>query len=141
VGVGSQVFWDTTANTNTMARPINTLLIFLFSLTLFGALLQSSGVATMLGIGTQLGATDTADDVRETAGENVPTGAPTGDTLFGLYNVLGGTLGTLLSIVNPGLQILNNAGVPAFIMEDFIIPIATVVKGLGLIFFLRGLSQ
>jgi len=124
-----------------MSRPMNTMLIFLFSLTLFGAMLQTSGVAATLGLGLQIGGQESAENVQDTARENVETGASTGDTLFGLYNVLGGRIGDLLSILNPGLATLNNAGVPGFIMEDFLIPLATVVKALGLIYFLRGISQ
>lgn len=124
-----------------MARPVNLLFVFAYSLALFGLLLQSSGVAGMLGLGITLGGQDAAGDVQSTAQENVETGAATGSTLFGLYNVLGGRLGDLLRIINPGLQMLNNAGVPAFIMEDFIIPIATVIKTIGIIYFLRGISS
>lgn len=75
-----------------MSRAINTMLIFLFSLMLFGGLLQSSGVASTLGLGLQIGGTAAADSTTQTAQQAVETGAPTGDTLFGLYNVLGGRL-------------------------------------------------
>lgn len=122
-----------------MARFINYMLVFLYSIMLFGTLLQSTGVAGMLGLGLQLGAADAQQDIQETAGEGVATGSTTGDTLFGLYNVLGGRLGDLLAVVNPGLQTLSNAGVPSYLMEGFLMPIATVTKVLGVIYFFRGL--
>lgn len=124
-----------------MARPINVLFVFTYSIMLFGLLLQSSGVAGMLGLGLQLGGQEAADSIESETGGNVETGAATGETLFGLYNVLGGRLGALLAAINPGLQMINNAGVPAFLMQDFVIPIATAIKTIGVIFFLRGISS
>lgn len=123
-----------------MPRAINTMLIFLFGLALFGGLLQSTGIAATLGLNTQLGAQEAANEVRSVANEDVTTGAPTGDTLFGLYNVLGGRIGELLGFINPGLTILSNAGVPDVFMEGFLIPLATLVKSLGVVYFLRGIT-
>jgi hypothetical protein len=124
-----------------MPRAINTMLIFLFSLALAGGLLQSTGIAATLDLNGQLGAQEAANEVQAIAQEDVTTGAPTGDTLFGLYNVLGGRIGELLGMINPELTMLRNTGVPSAFIEGFLIPIATLVKSLGIIYFLRGISQ
>jgi len=114
--------------------------VFLFALSLAGGLLHSTVVAATLGLNGQLGAQETVENVQNTTKQDVGTGAPTGDTLFGLYNVLGGLLGKILAIINPGLTMLSNAGVPNAFVEGFLIPIATLVKTIGVVYFLRGLS-
>jgi len=127
-----------------MARPVTLLAIFFFSLSLFSGTLQTTGVAADLGLTNNVGGGEAADEVRATA-ENAETGAPTGSTLFGLYNVLGGQLSNILSIFNPGMRMLFNAGAPAWLVGNpftneigFLPPIASVIKLIGVMSFLRG---
>jgi hypothetical protein len=62
-----------------------------------------------------------------------------------MYNVLSSQLATLLGIFNPGLVMLNNAGVPAFIVGDgtgkigLLPPLATIIQFWGIARFLRGI--
>jgi hypothetical protein len=100
-------------------------------------------VAEDLGLNSRLSGGEAADDAASQA-QNVNTGAPTGSTLFGMYNVLSSQLATLLSIFNPGLRMLFNAGVPAFIVGGpntigLLPPLATIVQFWGIARFLRGI--
>lgn len=126
-----------------MARPIITLAIFFISLSLFSGMLSATGVAEDLGLNSRLSGGEAADDAASQA-QNVNTGAPTGSTLFGMYNVLSSQLATLLGIFNPGLRMLFNAGVPAFIVGGpntigLLPPLATIVQFWGIARFLRGI--
>jgi hypothetical protein len=126
-----------------MARAATLLTFFFLSMMLFSGLLTSTGLAADLGISRQL-AGDSGEQVQNAA-ERVETGAPSGDTLFGLYNVLSNQLGSLFGIINPGLRLLYNAGVPAAIVGNnttigFLPPLLTFVKTITIIGFLRGWS-
>jgi len=121
-----------------MARPITMLAVFLLAMSLFSQVLISSGVAATIGLDAQVGGQQATDRVTETAEGNVETGAPTGDTLFGLYNVLASTLSDILSIFNPGMQMLDNVGVPSPIVNGLLMPLVSLVKVVGIISFLRG---
>jgi len=125
-----------------MARPVTTIALFFLSLTLFSTLLSTTGVAAHLGLNNP---PDSGDAVSESqsAAEDVSTGAPTGETLFGAYNVLSNQLASILGIINPGLRMLYNAGVPAYIAGGpntvgFLPSIATFVQGIAVISFFRG---
>jgi len=127
-----------------MSRPVTTLAIFFFALSIFSGTLQTTGVANDLGLTNNVGGSEAANEVSDTA-RNAQTGAPTGSTLFGLYNVLGGQLSNILSIFNPGMRMLYNAGVPGWLVGNpftnqvgFLPPIASVIKLIGIISFLRG---
>ena len=125
-----------------MARPITLLAVFLLSLSLFSQLLLSTGVAAAIGIDSRVGGQEAADEaVKET--ENVRSGSPTGSTLFGMYNVLASQVAGILQILNPGLRMMYNIGVPAAIVGGpntigFLPPLFSLVKGIGIISFLRG---
>lgn len=121
-----------------MARPITTLAIFFISLSLFAQLLLTSGVAATLGLQTQIGGDEATAEVTQSAEGQVETGAPTGDTLFGLYNVLTSQLKDILAIFNPGLDMMANAGVPDVIIYNLLMPIVSIIKIIGIISFLRG---
>lgn len=121
-----------------MARPMVTMAVFLLAFSLFGQMLMSTGVAATIGLDTNVGGEETTDEVTKAAEEDVETGSSTGDTLFGLYNVLGVQIGNILDILNPGMTMLKNAGVPAPIVNSLLQPLATVIKAIGVISFLRG---
>jgi len=101
-------------------------------------MLISTGVAATIGLDTEVGGEAASDEVTETANSEVESGAATGDTLFGLYNVLGTQLSDILGIFNPGLRMLDNAGVPSPIINILLMPLASLVKVVGVISFLRG---
>jgi hypothetical protein len=117
---------------------IEYLVVFFLALNLFSGMLITSGIADDIGIGSaaEVGGDDRADQATQEA-RNVSTGAPTGQTLFGMYNVLAETLGQIRVIVLGGPQMLGNAGVPGFItrpMEGLML----MAYAVGLIRFLRG---
>jgi len=121
-----------------MARPMVTMAVFLLAFSLFGQMLMSTGVAATIGIDTNVGAEETTSEVTAAANESTETGSSTGDTLFGLYNVLSVQIGDILNILNPGMTMLENAGVPDPIVNSLLQPLATVIKAIGIISFLRG---
>lgn len=121
-----------------MARPITLLAVFFLTLSLFSQMLISTGVAATIGLDTQVGGDGAADEVTKTAESQVESGAATGDTLFGLYNVLATQVSDILGIFNPGLRMLENAGVPGPIINGLLMPIVSLVKFVGIVSFLRG---
>jgi hypothetical protein len=121
-----------------VARPITLLAVFFLTLSLFSQLLISTGVAATIGLSTEVGGAQASDEVTETAQSEVESGAATGDTLFGLYNVLATQVSDILGIFNPGLRMLENAGVPSPIINGFLMPIVSLVKFVGIVSFLRG---
>lgn len=121
-----------------MARPIVTLAVFFLAFSLFSQLLISTGVAATIGIDARIGGQDATDEVTKTANDDLKSGAPTGETLFGMYNVLTGTLTDILAIFNPGLRMLSNAGMPDYLIEGFLMPLVSLIKIIGVMSFLRG---
>jgi len=105
-------------------------------------MLVSTGVAGMLGISATVGGSEDVDQAVE-SGDKVQTGAPTGETLFGMYNVLSSTLGSLFGVIFPGLRMLYNAGVPAFLVGGpttvgLLPPLFSFILTIDIISFLRG---
>jgi len=125
-----------------MARPITLMAFFLIAISLFSGFLQSSGVAATLHLDQRVGGEDAVKDARSSTND-IDTGAPTGDTLFGMYNVLTKQLANVLGIINPGLRMLYNAGAPAEFVGGpntvgLLPPLATFVKAIGIMSFIRG---
>jgi hypothetical protein len=120
-------------------KTLELLIIFTMSINLFSGMLIASGAAQDMGLGGQVnvGQDDKVDSViRES--QNVSTGAPTGSTLFGSYNVLSNTLGRLRVIVYAFPAMLGNMGAESWVtapLEGLI----TVVYALGIIKFFRGI--
>lgn len=121
-------------------RIIEVMVVFFLAMNLFSGMLISTGVAADIGLGGQVGVggDGSAEQAQESA-EEISTGAPTGSTLFGMYNVLAKTLGQLRTIALGGPAMLSNAGVPGFITAPME-AIMLVVYGIGIIKFLRGLG-
>jgi hypothetical protein len=114
------------------------MVVFFLSINLFSGMLITSGAAETLGLSGQVevGGDDAAETAQSQSNE-ISTGAPTGSTLFGLYNVLAGILGTIYEVVFAGPVMLSNAGVPSPI-TDMLTAVIGVVYAMGLISFLRG---
>ena len=121
-----------------MARPITTLAIFFLALSLFSQMLMATGVAATIGLETEIGGDQASDEVTQTAEGELESGATSGDTLFGLYNVLASQVSNILGIFNPGLQMMDNAGVPSPIVNMLLMPIVSLVKFIGIVSLLRG---
>lgn len=125
-----------------MADPKNafvTAMVFLLALDLFAGMLVATGINDTLGLSISPSDSGASDEIEGEFEEQQDTGAATQDTLFGLYNQLASSIGTLSKAINPGLNILNNAGAPKEIFNQFLYPIVTVIKGVGIAFFARGL--
>lgn len=71
------------------------------------------------------------------AQETVETGAPTGSTLFGMYNVLAGGFNELIETVTAGPSMLSQAGVPSFV-TGMLTPLFAVVIVIDILSYLRG---
>jgi len=125
-----------------MARPVTLLAFGLLALSLWAGFLTTTGIAADIGLDSRIGGEEIQDQAANAA-DDVETGAPTGQTLFGLYNVLSDQLGTLFGIINPGLRLLYNAGVPASIVGGpstigLLPPLTSFIKVIGIVSFLRG---
>lgn len=121
-----------------MGRLLSTMLVFFLALNLFSGMLLSSGAAATLGLGGQVevGGDEKTDKATD-ASDKISTGAPTGSTLFGMYNVLAGILGTMYQVAFAGPVMLENAGVPGAI-SGMLKALVGMVYALGIIQFLRG---
>ena len=122
-----------------MARLIEGLIVFSLALNLWSGMLVVSGAADDAGIAglVETGGDENVETAKQEAGE-VSTGAPTGSTLFGMYNVLANTLGTLRAVVFGAPAMLYNLGTPSYITTPMEI-VFGVVYSLGIIKFLRGI--
>lgn len=118
-----------------MARPVTLLVIAFVSLNAL------AGVLTGLGIDDQLGLNSPPDsdklDQRHSS-EEIETGSPTGQTLFGMYNVLAGQFADLISVFTPGLNLMVNAGMPAWIRDQLLIPLFSTMSLIALLSYIRG---
>lgn len=114
------------------------MVVFFLAINLFSNMLLASGAAATLGLSGQVEVGgDQAADTAQSQSNEISTGAPTGSTLFGLYNVLAGILGTIYEVVFAGPVMLENAGVPSA-LTNMLSAIVGVVYAMGLISFLRG---
>lgn len=120
-----------------MARPVTTLLIFFLFFNLFAAMLMSTGVAATIGVDTNIGGGEKVDQTLEKANGTVETGAPTGSTLFGMYNVLAQGVQTIVGTVTAGHTMLAQAGVPGAI-TGMLNALFGVIVVVDIISFIRG---
>lgn len=118
-----------------MSRPVTLIVLF------FVALNAIAGVLVGLGIDGQLGLNSPPESDKlndRSSSEQIESGAPTGQTLFGMYNVLAGQFSDLLSVFTPGLNLMVNAGMPAWIRDQFLIPLFSTMTVIAILSFLRG---
>lgn len=114
------------------------LLVFFVALNAWAGVLQASGVDALLGIDAETGGDDAYDRFDESETRDIDTGTGTGDTLFGMYNVLTGVVGGFYDAIFPGLEMLNRMGVPSYITHGFIGNLVSVIVIFNLISFLKG---
>lgn len=122
-----------------MARPVTALAVSMLALNLFAGLLASTGVAAGLGLSTAVGGDKAANNTIANASDQIDTGAPTGSTLFGFYNVLTSGFSVIAGVVTAAPTMLNNAGVPNQI-TDLIRNMTVLAYAIDLISFARGYS-
>jgi hypothetical protein len=111
--------------------------VFFLTMNLFSGVVMSSGVGAMIGVETTVGGDEKVNKSVQNAGE-VRSGAPTGSTLFGMYNVLADGLNTLALPVTAGPDMLKRAGVPGLVTDAMLKPIIAIIYALGIISFMRG---
>jgi hypothetical protein len=118
---------------------VELLVIFTMSLNLFSGMLIASGAAADMGLAGQVrvGGDQAVDAVVDNSSE-VGTGAPTGSTLFGSYNVLAGQLAEIRRVAYAAPTIFGNLGAPGYITAP-LSALITVVYAFGIIKFFRGL--
>jgi len=97
----------------------------------------TSGTAAAIGVDTNVGGDDQVNKTTKYANSSVDTGAPTGSTLFGMYNVIAGGLNTLISTVTAGHTMLAQAGVPN-VITGMLNTLFGVVIVIDILSFLRG---
>lgn len=118
---------------------IEGLIVFSLALNLWSGMLVVSGAADDAGIGglVETGGDKNVETAQQEAGE-VNTGAPTGSTLFGMYNVLANFLGTLRTVVFGAPAMFFNLGTPSYVTTPMEV-VFGVVYSLGIVKFLRGI--
>lgn len=118
---------------------VELLVVFFLSLNLISGMLIGTGAAADIGLGGKLttGGDENVENAKQVRG-NVSTGAPTGQTLFGLYNVLSKRLGEIRQVAFGGPAMLYNLGVPGALtgMAEILIGFA---YSFAIIKFLRGI--
>lgn len=115
------------------------LLIFFLLFNAWGGLMQEYDIDDQLGINAETGDAQELENAQQEAGE-VTTGEPTGQTLLGYYNNLMGTLTTLVTGLQPGVQLLVNI-VPSGIASDLVVWAFTILPILitvDILYFARG---
>lgn len=95
------------------------LLIFLLLFNSWGALLQEYHIDDELGINAETGDAEELQNATESAG-SIQTGQPLSGTLLGFYNSLLSTVESMVTGLQPGVQLLVNVA-PSGIAEDIII--------------------
>jgi hypothetical protein len=131
-----------------MARPLTLLVVFFVSMNLLAGVLSFTGISAALGLSSEVGQDDIGDSVPS---DSVATGAPTGQTLFGMYNVLAGQLSRFFGAVFPGLAMLRSTIMPnwlvgnpqagsAFAKVGILAPLMSVLIFVDIVSFLRGWS-
>jgi len=121
-----------------MARPVTLLALFFLSMNLFAGLLMTSGVAGMVGAETVVGGDEQVSEAVNQSGD-IDSGAPTGSTLFGMYQVLADGVRTLAAPVRAGPQMLKRLPLfPDILADAFLQPLIVMVYAVGIISFMRG---
>ena len=120
-----------------MARPITQLAIFFLAFNLFSGFVMATGLGAMVGVETSVGGDQAVENATSQA-EEYQTGAPTGSTLFGMYNVLSIGLSTLTAPITAGPTMLSQVGMPSALKNMVLIPIISVVYAIGILSFTRG---
>jgi len=119
--------------------------VFMVAFNLFAHMLLVSGAAADIGIEEEIRGTSDEGQREELLNEanNTETGAPTGNTLFGMYNVLSQGVSSIAQKAMPAFKLMYNAGVPGYIVGGpnhvgLLPPLVTIIMSFEVIMFLRG---
>jgi len=111
------------------------IVLFLVAFNAGHVMLGASGTYDYLGVNPNPGAPSEVEDAANTAQQF--SGNPgAASTLFQLYNAIAGPLETIFNAVLPGFAMLKNVGVPAYLVNWIIGPVA-LIPGIDLINFFR----
>jgi len=122
-----------------MARPLTTLAIFFVAFNLLAGVMMAQGIAADIGIEANVGENQSVNE-RVDESRDVASGAPTGQTLFGMYNVLTKQIGNVMGVIFPGLTMLERAGVPNWITQGILGTLFSLVIFVDVLSFIRGYS-
>lgn len=111
------------------------ILLFLVFFNAGAEMIIQAGVAEDLGIDPHVQEPDEIQSAKSQA-DDFETGSGFGDTLFGMYNAVAGTVEVFLNGIFPGLAMIKQAGVPAW-FGNFLFSGAALYSALDLIGFLR----
>lgn len=120
-----------------MARLSTSLMVGFVGINAFAGLLREMQVFAALGLSGPGVDGSVSDEVRRQS-QNITTGTGFGDTLFGLYNVIGGWFTGLFEQVFPALDLLARAGVPEPIIT-LLGTMSLLVMGIGIAMIIRGI--
>jgi hypothetical protein len=118
------------------SKPVTLLMIFFVSVNLLAGAMMMTGIADMLGLDANVGGDEAVAE--RTDSDAVETGTSSGDTLFGLRNVISGQLADFFGVIFPGLAMLQRAGVPSWITGGILGPLFSLWIPIGLVAIVRG---
>lgn len=121
-----------------MGRMFIILSIAFLAINLSSGVVIQSGFAEAVGIEHTMAGDEQVDEAQEEA-QDINTGTESQNTLFGMYNAVTSTLGTISSVVTAGPAMLNQLGLPS-ILTNMIAVLVTVVYGMGIAQFIRGVT-
>lgn len=120
-----------------MGRVVVTLVVFFVAMNALAGVMEAQGIDDAIGVDASVG-DDSVQDAVPDQGSDVASGAPTGQTLFGMYNVLSGQLSSLFKAIYPGLAMLERALLPGWLVYGFLSPLMSLVIFVGIVSFMRG---
>lgn len=120
-----------------MARITVLLVIFLVAFNGGAAMMQEAGIDEMWDGNAEVGGDEAVAGIEKSA-DDPNTGTGAGETLFGLYNVLGNVLGGIFNVM-PLFDMLIRAGVPQAVLTPFQ-SVIVVIMGVDIIAFVRGFN-
>jgi len=114
-------------------------IVFFVALNLLSQAAISAGVASAIGLDATVGSNEAVDSQVQNA-QNIDTGTSTGDTLFGSQNVLAAQLADVFGVIFPGLDMLDRAGTPDWIVGVVLGPLFSFLGIFYFASFVRGYS-
>jgi hypothetical protein len=119
-------------------RITTTIVIFFILFNAFAAAITASGMNEKWDTQPSAGDTEQLTTAKQSADSISASGGGL-STLFGLIVSVGSTIGTIFSAALPGVSLLNDAGVPLWILGFITSPLA-IISGIELADFFRGIG-
>lgn len=132
-----------------MAKPVTTLAVFFVAMNFLVVAMAAQGIFGVVGVGVadracpdnptdeQIQQIDNCQ-IKDFADSDPSLGSSTGNTLFGMYNVVANQGGEFYDFIYFGLPILERAGVPGWITEGIIGNITSVLMVIAILSYARG---